>query len=675
MFRLLPFLLAAVFLAGVPNRVVAQDPSAVPAASPLDAKVDKAIADYEALAGDPKKQAQRNRALIWLGEIDHERAEAYLGKELAAAGDTPFAATVLQAIGAVPRPKLQDEVWRALKRPTAPPVVRNAAAVAVVKSGERGIDKLLDLVRSGDDTITAAVRDTALSVLVTQGGERAHRGLAPLLLSGSQDDRRKVLRLLDAVRGVGPVSLARIRLVAEGDLDVAATAWRQLCVEGHERAKPMAIDMFERLPDNPPPSVAADLLIGLCIVRDPEFYPVILRLGSSTADPVRRALRTAAAHAGKDPALVQFLATKGLEDKRPPVRDAALVLLREAPKEAVAPLLAKVRADLKNPKKQALDLAVGLHELLAKDPTWRADCVALASSRDPEVRTVGLSLLLELGSDAGIVQAQRCLDDKLWELRSVAFRYLTRFRDTASIPLLIARVGKEDGRLAAELSQALFVHTGARCWSRKEWDAWWAERKVGFALPHEETVKGGASGGGGGQTVSYYDIPMVSARVAFLIDHSGSMNARIGTDRNHTRLVAAKENLARVLQALPATHRCNLIAYETGVKPLWDELRLLDDDNRAAILARVKQLEVAGGTNIFDALEKAFADPAVDTIYLLTDGEPSAGRLIAPDDIADEVRRWNLRRQVVIHCIGLGIDSALLKRLAAESGGSYKYVR
>jgi hypothetical protein len=673
-FRLLPFLLAAVFATGVLCRVPAQDPQPVPAASPLDAKVDKAIADYEALAGDPKKQAQRNRALLWLGEIDHERAEAYLGKELAAAGDTPFAATVLQAIGVVPRPKLQDEVWRILKRPTAPPVVRNAAATAIVKFGDRGIDKLLEFVRSGDDTIEAPVRDTALSVLVAQGGERAHRGLAPMLVTGSQDDRRKLLRQLDTVHGVGPVSLARIRLVVEGDLDIAAMAWRQLCIEGHERAKPMAIDMFERLPDNPPPSVAADLLIGLCIVRDPEFYPVILRLGASTADPVRRALRTAASHAGKDPALVQFLATKGLEDKRPPVRDAALVLLREAPKEAVAPLLAKVRADLKNPKKQALDLAVGLHELLAKDPTWRADCVALASSRDAEVRTVGLSLLLLLDSDAGIVQAQRCVDDKLWELRSVAYRYLTRFRDVGSIPLLIARAGKEEGRLAAELSQALFVHTGARCWNRKEWDAWWAERKVGFQLPHADTVKG-SSGGGGGQTVSYYDIPMVSARVAFLIDHSGSMSARVGTDRKYTRLEAAKENLARVLQALPATHRCNLIAYETGVKPLWDELRLLDDDNREAILARVKQLAVAGGTNIFDALEKAFADPSVDTIYLLTDGEPSAGRLIAPDDIADEVRRWNLRRQVVIHCIGLGIDSALLKRLAAESGGSYKYVR
>jgi hypothetical protein len=37
--------------------------------------------------------------------------------------------------------------------------------------------------------------------------------------------------------------------------------------------------------------------------------------------------------------------------------------------------------------------------------------------------------------------------------------------------------------------------------------------------------------------------------------------------------------------------------------------------------------------------------------------------------------RRNRTRQVVVHCIGLGIDSDLLKRLAADTGGTYKFVR
>jgi hypothetical protein len=59
----------------------------------------------------------------------------------------------------------------------------------------------------------------------------------------------------------------------------------------------------------------------------------------------------------------------------------------------------------------------------------------------------------------------------------------------------------------------------------------------------------------------------------------------------------------------------------------------------------------------------------------MTDGQPSVGRLTDADEIVEEVVRWNRTRQVVVHCIGLGLDSGLLKRLAAATGGSYKFVR
>jgi predicted protein tyrosine phosphatase len=89
----------------------------------------------------------------------------------------------------------------------------------------------------------------------------------------------------------------------------------------------------------------------------------------------------------------------------------------------------------------------------------------------------------------------------------------------------------------------------------------------------------------------------------------------------------------------------------------------------------VKRLVADSNTNIFDAIELAYKDPEVDTIYLLTDGEPTTGRLVAPEDILDEVLRWNRQRQIVIHCIGIGTDADLLKRLAQESGGTYKQVK
>ncbi len=663
----------------------------------ITTRIDKAIADYEATTADKQKAAQRKHALLWLGEIDHSTVVAYLQKELVTAGDTPFAAVVLEAIAKVPRPTLQSEFSAALQRVTAPPVVRSAAATALVKLGDRSIDHLIELVRGlGDDDkdqkkdnvrkddakqIVAReqaarnmARDAAIGALVASGGDRAHRGLAPLLLEGSAASRLSLLRRMQSVHGVPPVSAARIHLVLEAELELAVVAWRQLALEKHERSKALAVDVLERLVGEPKPIVAAELIGGLALVQDADFYPLLLRFGSIPGEVVRRALRDAAPAAATDRALMTWLVKKGLEDDRPAAREAAKLLLTQAPLEVVQPLVARVRAEIRSGKKRSLEFAMGLHELLAKDPTWVADLRALVESPDVKNRVVAFSLLLELGADTAILAAQENLGHKAWELRSVCLRYLTRFRDTSTIPLLIARFEHEDGRLLHELHEALFAHTGTRCWQKKEWDAWWLKNKVGFVLPHEETVRRGA-GTGGGKTVSYYDIPLVSSRVAFLVDTSGSMLERIGTDRKFTRLDAAKEQLTHVLASLPAETHCNLVDYDTKVRQLWDQLRKTTEENRQDMLKFVKKLAAAAGTNIFDALELAFKDPDVDTIYLLTDGQPTAGRLVNTEDILDEVQRWNRQRQIVIHCISIGLDSDLLKRLAKESGGSYKYVQ
>ncbi len=643
---------------------------------PVDpaARVAKAIEAYKATLGDAQKAAQRRRTIIWLGEIDHADATSFLQQELAAAGDTAFAANVLEAIAKVPRPALREEVLAVLRRDTAPAAVRKQAAAAIVGLGERGIDHLLELAAAGDEAVKPAVRDAAVGALVDSKLDRALRGLAQQLLAGPVPARLKLLRRMEPVRSVPPVSAARIQLVHEGDLELAAVAWRQLAVEKHERAKALTIDVLERVVGEPRPAVAAELIGGLVRVRDADFYPAVLRFGAMPGDVVKKALRDGAAAAAEDPALVKFLVSKGLEDTRPAAREAAKLLLREAPAEAVQPLVERIRADLRAGRKKGQEMAANLHELLAKDPTWASDLVALALANDLESRVLGLSLLLEIGADAGIPAAQRGIDEREWELRSLSYRYLTRCRDVASIPLLIARVGREQGRLALELDQALFVHAGTRCLGRKEWETWWQKHRSGFVLPHAETVQSGG-GSGGGQTVAYHGIPVVSDHICFLVDHSGSMYEKLRSETNRMRLEAAKEQLIKVVTALPATHHVNLILYESVVRSLWDELQPLDDVNRKRLLDVANTVVLGKGTNIFDALEKAFQDPKVDTIYLLTDGQPTEGALRDPTAIVEEVQRWNRLRQIVIHCVGLGIDSDLLKRLAATSGGSYKYVR
>lgn len=665
-------LLALAFAALSCRSAAAQQ--ADPVATEGSARVQRAIADYEALRGKPKEVARRKQALLWLGEIDDPAATEYLQRELAAAGHGAAAVGVLEAIARVPRPQLHQELQDVLHAADASEPVRVAAAKAVAAWGERGIDRLLGLVQGPVESTTAKARDSALGVLIDSGNDRALRSLAPMLLDGPMADRLKLLRRMEKVRGVFPIDAARIRLVSEATIDVAAVAWRQLAVHGHERARSLAIDMLERLVDEPRPAVAADLIGGIANVRDPDLYPVLLRFAGAGGEVVRRALRAAAPAVAQDPALVAFLIERGLESDKPVVRDAARLLLAEAPAAAFAPLLQRVRAELRSGKKRSLDLALELHELLAKDPGWRNDLLALANAGETGQRIVGLSLLLELGADNAILVAQSSLGHRAWELRSVAYRYLTRCRDVSSIPLLINRVEREEGRLAYELANALFAHTGTRCWKRAEWETWWSAHKTGFALPHADSVRAG-SGAGGGTTIAYHGIPLVSQRVAFLIDFSGSMLEKIGTDKKRTRLQEAKDQFAQVIGAITEDHHVNLLVFAGEVRAAWDKLRRATTANRQELIDATNQPGPGGGTNIFDALEVAFADTQVDTIYLLTDGEPTVGRLVATEDIVAEVRRWNRERQIVIHAISVGTNSELLRRLAADSGGVYKFVR
>ena len=83
-------------------------------------KARNAIAAYEALKGDPKKATQRQKAIVWLGEIDHADATAFLRAELKAAGDTPFATSVVDGIGKVARPELKPDLMALVAREKAP---------------------------------------------------------------------------------------------------------------------------------------------------------------------------------------------------------------------------------------------------------------------------------------------------------------------------------------------------------------------------------------------------------------------------------------------------------------------------------------------------------------------------------------------------------------------------
>ena len=150
------------------------------------------------------------------------------------------------------------------------------------------------------------------------------------------------------------------------------------------------------------------------------------------------------------------------------------------------------------------------------------------------------------------------------------------------------------------------------------------------------------------------------------------MSAAIGTvsaqgNQTRTRIDEAKRQLTRVVEDIPETAIFNLIYFETRVHPFAPGSKRAGKATKAEALRSVAGLRPTGGTNIHDALELAFADKEVDTIYLLSDGAPSAGRITNPDALADEVARWNKSRRIRIHTVAIGTQSQTSQRRAGST--------
>jgi Mg-chelatase subunit ChlD len=205
-----------------------------------------------------------------------------------------------------------------------------------------------------------------------------------------------------------------------------------------------------------------------------------------------------------------------------------------------------------------------------------------------------------------------------------------------------------------------------------EWQKWWSREGASFkprevlaVMPERNADK---------QTVSYWNVPVRSDRVSFIVDVSGSMAKPFGTGSG-TRLTEAKRQLTDVLGRLPKKAKINIITFADSAQSLFPKLQALGKKQHKAAAAHIKEIFAKGTTNVHDALEAAFADRDVDTIFLLTDGRPSDGPVVDPTALADEVARWNVSRSIVIHTIAIGAKSPFLARLAKDSGGEHSVAR
>jgi hypothetical protein len=393
----------------------------------------------------------------------------------------------------------------------------------------------------------------------------------------------------------------------------------------------------------------------------------------------------------------------------PAARQAALRRAGEAPSVDVARALARIVLDAQV-EWPTREVAVQTLAAIASPDVvaWAGEAVA-GGERDPLLRAV---LCDYLGARAthdpklGPLLLPALQDDRPQVVLS-AIRGLARVRLPETVDALVALTEREgiDARVLGDAMRALRALTGERFASAAEWRSWWTTAREGFAVPTpEEVERRSADAPGGGELRTITRVPptseagpslygaIESSAVLFVVDVSYSMHVRVWAEEqgatNPTRLDYVKEALVQAVESLPETTTFNIISFSTAPTPWKRKLVEASAATKREATRWVRALRNDGDTNISDSLELAFQHPDVDTIYFLTDGTPTHGRLLVPDEILGAVRGWNAGRNVRVNAIAFlagdgarfnvvenkGMAERLMRALAEQTGGTFTLV-
>jgi len=389
----------------------------------------------------------------------------------------------------------------------------------------------------------------------------------------------------------------------------------------------------------------------------------------------------------QEPKTREHLRGKGLKKATPVIKaQIARALGMIGDKTAVPPLLLLLKEKFVRVRVEALEALAKLGDSSA--------CTAVAlflEDKDDRVRDAAAQAIGHLGNKAcgpALVEALRDECPRVVESAALALGML---RDPERIPDLIERLHETsdlDDRVAFACAAGLEEISGMAIGVDPErWSDWWEavkDRPWKRADQHEQPPEG--------RTVPanrYYGFPIRSSRVVFVLDISRSMGW-------NGRLEHAQQELINVIEHLPCSTKFNIVTFHDGARAWAKELEEADAGAIRKAVKFVERQRPGNGTNTWAALqlalkaEKGKEDEAADTIFFLSDGQPSVGKYSEPDLILAEMRTVNRYRRVRIHCVALLIGQAptgfagmedmekaeaFMRHLASDHDGQFKAVR
>jgi hypothetical protein len=393
-----------------------------------------------------------------------------------------------------------------------------------------------------------------------------------------------------------------------------------------------------------------------------------------------------------------------------PSVEAHLELLRAC---GAMPTELRVHAVNAMARDASLDLVPTLLDLLRDtEPNVRiAAANAIGTALQPHVdETLGKepdATTLALRDQAIGKLENLMVKDRIWQVRSAAAFSLANTKCKAVVPALIRGLEAELQRKQDPWAMDVRLHklleglTGQNVvrGSIAPWKAFWAKEGPSFTVRPEVP---GQSEPVADKYERFFNLEVLSDRVLFVLDFSGSMAEPVqlqarttgapgGEKTTKAQIVVAE--LKKIIMSLPDGALVNFVVFSDDVR-VWRQegghpaLVRLDDESRDDLLGTFLDcLRPSGSTNLYDALDTAldfggrglfdkYYAAAFDTLYVISDGAPTAGPIVDKDEIRRRVREANQLRKIAIHCITFGDknDTDFLKPMAEENGGRHIHV-
>ncbi|MCZ6602843.1 MAG: HEAT repeat domain-containing protein [Planctomycetota bacterium] len=313
------------------------------------------------------------------------------------------------------------------------------------------------------------------------------------------------------------------------------------------------------------------------------------------------------------------------------------------------------------------------------------------------------------------------LSDDNFPVRRAAIRALAKRGDRRAIPALIDLLEAEEndpGILWEEALRGLQILTDTGIIEAVDWGNWWAAHQED-APPRPAGRKRRSDDQEKTQSPTFFGVKLISKRIVFLIDVSGSMrlaDPTVGGEqpkgdetkerpgsrvwrRARERLSRAKNELISTLNKLRPSVRFNIVAFAGSLEAFAPRALIpAYPMNLKEAIRFVQDLEARGGTATDDALREGFLFKEANTIVLLSDGVPAKANGDNPTsgEIIEMVRRRNRFRKARIYTFGfdgMGIRPPgmrnfprmgpeileefrqMMQKLAEENEGTYTSIR